>query len=70
MLRKSKDLELDPRWPRAAFVTMMGVAVEMLWDNPMISFGVMLPMAILIGIALADVRLAPSRRSRLATQSA
>ena len=44
------------RWHLAAFLAMVGVAIEMFVDNPMIEVDVLLPLAILVGISLAGTR--------------
>jgi hypothetical protein len=41
------------RWQWGAYLALVGIALEMIVDNPVIEVDVMAPLGILIGIALA-----------------
>jgi O-antigen ligase len=41
------------RWQWGAYLALVGIALEMIVDNPMIEVDVMVPLGIMIGIALA-----------------
>jgi hypothetical protein len=42
-------------WQWAAWLALIGISLEMAVDNPMIEVDVMVPLAILIGAALAQI---------------
>ncbi len=56
--RRIKDRTPLAHWHLAALLAMVGVAIEMFVDNPMIEVDVMLPLAILVGISLTGASLA------------